>query len=94
MVDRPKFFGGFICLRFHGIKFIYRRLGQRSSTKMGHHVYKNKYQFGFENFMSVETNRGSTMFCQCLVLYRSINFGRRNSIFLQNFFNPLTQNDL
>jgi len=76
MVDRSKAFGGNKFLRFHGIKFISRRLGQRISTKMGHHVFENKYQLGFEDFVKVETNLGPTMFRYFLVLYRGIDFGR------------------
>ena len=86
MVDRRKYFEGIKYLLFHSIKFISRRLGQRFSTKIGQHVYGNKYQFGFEYFMTVETNLGSSMFRHRLVLYRGINCGKRNSILLQNIF--------
>jgi len=44
---------------------------------MGHHVFENRYQLGFEDLMKVETNLGSTMFRYHLDLYKGINFGRR-----------------
>ena len=86
MVDTRKDFGVTKFLRIHGIKFISRKLGQGISRKMGHHVFENKYQLGFEDYMKVETNLGSTMFRYIWVLYRGINFGRRelntSSVFL------------
>ena len=86
MVDRHKFFEGIKCLLLHSVKFVSRRLGQRISTRIVHYVYENKYKIGLEDFMTVEINLGSTMFRHYLFLYSGINFGKRNSIFLQNIF--------
>jgi hypothetical protein len=50
---------------------------------MGHYVYQNMYQFGFEAFVTLETNLVYKMLRQRLVLCRNINVGGETQYFFR-----------